>query len=64
MHVQDGVIEDLIKDMKECIAICSKEPSKPVEGMGVVYGMAQAIPDRSIVSDIACTYLESIYETK
>jgi len=64
MHTQEGIIEDLIKDMHECIAICAKEPTKPVDGLGIVYGMAQAIPDRAIVSDIACNFLNSIYETK
>lgn len=63
MHVQDGVAEAFLKDIKECVAICMKDPGKKVEGVGVVYGMAQSIPDRSLVSDIACQYLNSIYET-
>ena len=45
------------------VAECMKLPDKSAEGMGVVYGMAQSIPDRSIVSDIACQYLNSIYDT-
>lgn len=28
-----------------------------------VYGMAQSIPDRSIVGDITCLFLDSLYFT-
>lgn len=63
MHVQDGVADAFLADFKDSVAECMKLPDKSAEGMGVVYGMAQAIPDRAIVSDIACQYLNSIYDT-
>ena len=63
MHVQEGVAEAFLNDFKECVAECRKFPDKSAEGLGVVYGMAQSIPDRSIVSDIACQYLNCLYDT-
>jgi len=63
MHVQDGVASAFLDDFKVCVEKCMKEPGKKAEGLGVVYGMAQSIPDRSMVSDIACQYLNSIYDT-
>lgn len=30
----------------------------------VIYGMAQSIPDRTMVSDIASVFLETIYNLK
>lgn len=63
MHVQEGVADAFLADLATAVAECMKLPDKSAEGMGVVYGMAQSIPDRSIVSDIACQYLNSIYDT-
>lgn len=63
MHVQEGVADAFLDDFTACVSECMKLPDKSAEGMGVVYGMAQSIPDRSMVSDIACQYLNSIYDT-
>lgn len=63
MHVQEGVAEAFVRDVKQSVAACMKDPEKKVEGASVIYGMAQSVPDRSMVSDIACQYLNSIYET-
>ena len=30
---------------------------------GALYGMAQSIPDRSLVSELACGYLDAYYST-
>jgi sphinganine-1-phosphate aldolase len=40
-----------------------KDPKKPVEGKMALYGTAQAIPDRSVVSDFTKLYLDSLYYT-
>lgn len=63
MHVQEGVADAFIRDIKSCVKVCLQDPSKQAGGLGVVYGMAQSIPDRSVVSDCACLFLNSIYET-
>lgn len=64
MHVQPGVADDFIRDLKEGVRVCMKNPDKKIDGIGVIYGLAQSIPDRSIVSDIARLYLDGLYQTK
>ena len=38
-------------------------PFEKSEGLGVIYGMAQSLPDRSMVSDIASHYIDGLYTT-
>lgn len=63
MHVPENVIEEFIVDLKNSIKICISEPKKKTTSAGAIYGMAQSIPDRSMVSDIACQYLNAISST-
>ncbi|UXI15777.1 Zinc finger protein 658 [Sarcoptes scabiei] len=63
MHVPENVIEEFIVDLKNSIKICMSEPKKKTTSAGAIYGMAQSIPDRSMVSDIACQYLNAISST-
>jgi len=41
-----------------------KTPGKKAEGAGAIYGMAQAVPDRSIVDNIARCFIDTLYENK
>lgn len=63
MHTREGVADSLLKDMKEITAKLLANPDDPSEGMGVIYGMAQRLPDRSLVADIACSFLDGLYTT-
>lgn len=64
MHVQKGVANAFLNDMRQCLAVCMADPGKKEkEGMGVIYGLAQSIPDRTMVQEIACKYLDSILAT-
>ena len=40
-----------------------KDPKACEAGSAAVYGMAQSIPDRSVVDQITRTYLDSLYAT-
>lgn len=40
-----------------------KKPKKPVEGRIAMYGVAEALPDRSIVGEITRCFLDSMYYT-
>jgi sphinganine-1-phosphate aldolase len=40
-----------------------KDPNAEAGGKAAMYGMAQSIPDRSIVSEIACGYFDAYYCT-
>ena len=47
-HMQPGVIDQLITDVKEIAEhLCSKPPSQP-SGAAAMYGMAAQIPDRLV----------------
>ncbi|XP_071479560.1 sphingosine-1-phosphate lyase 1-like [Diadema antillarum] len=58
-----GVAETFIKDVEECTAEIMKTPNEKAQGTAAVYGTAQSIPDRSLVSDLAKGYLDAYYST-
>uniref|UniRef100_A0A2P2I317 sphinganine-1-phosphate aldolase n=1 Tax=Hirondellea gigas TaxID=1518452 RepID=A0A2P2I317_9CRUS len=62
-HTKPGVAERFIKDVSDLAAELSQLPRTDSEGSAALYGMAQSLPDRSIVEDIACVYLDASYDT-
>ena len=63
MHTRAGVAEQLLHDMREVAAELLASPSSKSTGQAAVYGMAQALPDRTLVGDIAKHYLDAYYST-
>ena len=59
VHTAPGVLELLLKDLKASVAECMLDPSKKPEGEAAMYGMAQQLPDRSIVAEIGSLYLDA-----
>ncbi len=39
----------------------SQSPGKFKDGMGAIYGMAESIPDRSLVHELARDYIDALY---
>ncbi|KAJ8248172.1 hypothetical protein GJAV_G00239130 [Gymnothorax javanicus] len=64
LHTQPGVAEQFVKDVTEQVAIIMKNPQEKTTGMGAIYGMAQSIPDRSMVTEISCGFLDCLYSTE
>ncbi|KAG7279818.1 hypothetical protein CRUP_013728 [Coryphaenoides rupestris] len=64
LHTQPGVANRFVSDVKEQVAIIMKNPKEKTTGMGAIYGMAQSIPDRSMVSEISCGFLDCLYSTE
>lgn len=64
MHAQKHVADEFLNDVKEVVAECLREPRQPSDGLAVVYGMAQSLPDRSMVSDISKQYIDGLYRTE
>ncbi|XP_790556.2 sphingosine-1-phosphate lyase 1 [Strongylocentrotus purpuratus] len=58
-----GVAEQFIQDVKECTEEIMKTPNEKASGSAALYGTAQAIPDRSLVTDMARGYLDAYYST-
>lgn len=60
-HMQPGVIDQLITDVREIAEhLCSKPPSQP-SGAAAMYGMAAQIPDRSIVGELGKEFWNLYY---
>lgn len=63
LQTKPGVADRFIEDVKTVTAKCLADPKACDKGSAAVYGMAQSIPDRSIVNEITWTYLDSLYVT-
>ncbi|XP_071829993.1 sphingosine-1-phosphate lyase 1-like [Apostichopus japonicus] len=57
------VSDQFIKDVRDCVKEVMKDPGKKAEGAAALYGTAQAIPDRSIITEMARGYLAACYNT-
>eukprot|EP00112_Aurelia_sp_Birch-Aquarium-sp1_P009240 Seg2040.7 transcript_id=Seg2040.7/GoldUCD/mRNA.D3Y31 product="Sphingosine-1-phosphate lyase 1" protein_id=Seg2040.7/GoldUCD/D3Y31 len=58
-----GVADRFISDIKHEVAELMKNPTGATTGVGALYGMAQSIPDRSLVTELARGYLDAYYST-
>ncbi|KAJ8961993.1 hypothetical protein NQ314_005775 [Rhamnusium bicolor] len=61
MHTQPGVADNFLKDVRDALSEIMENPSLPVEGKMALYGVAQELPDRSIVGDFTKLFLDSMY---
>ncbi|XP_023281589.1 sphingosine-1-phosphate lyase 1 isoform X2 [Seriola lalandi dorsalis] len=64
LHTQPGVADQFIRDVREQVAVILKNPKEKTTGMGAIYGMAQSIPDRSMVTEISRGFLDCLYSTE
>ncbi|XP_054159200.1 sphingosine-1-phosphate lyase-like [Oppia nitens] len=64
MHTKPEVVDSFLKDIKTVVNECLLTPKDNTGGLGVIYGMAQSLPDRSLVTDIASHYIDGIYTTE
>uniref|UniRef100_A0A671XMR4 sphinganine-1-phosphate aldolase n=1 Tax=Sparus aurata TaxID=8175 RepID=A0A671XMR4_SPAAU len=64
LHTRPGVADRFIRDVQEQVAIIMKNPKEKTTGMGAIYGMAQSIPDRSMVTEISQGFLDCLYSTE
>ena len=62
LHTQEGVADRFIRDITECTAEIMKDPKAESTGSAAVYGMAQNIPDRSVITELACGFMDLYYK--
>ncbi|XP_029464919.1 sphingosine-1-phosphate lyase 1 isoform X2 [Rhinatrema bivittatum] len=62
-HLKPGVTAQFVKDVRESVAEIMKDPGAKTTGMGAIYGMAQSIPDRSMVTEVSRAFLDCLYNT-
>ncbi|XP_042712819.2 sphingosine-1-phosphate lyase 1 isoform X2 [Chrysemys picta bellii] len=63
LHTKPGIAEQFLEDVRDCVLEIMKDPKAKTTGMGAIYGMAQSIPDRNMVSEISHAYLDCLYST-
>jgi len=63
LHTKPGVADTFLKDVHEAVVEIMKDPGQPVDDKMAVYGYAQGIPDRSIVSEVTSCFLDAMYYT-
>ncbi|XP_055381213.1 sphingosine-1-phosphate lyase [Condylostylus longicornis] len=61
MHTVNGIAEAFVKDVKLAVNDILKNPSEKVEGKMAIYGVAQSVPDRSLVGDFTKAFIDSMY---
>ncbi|KAL0833011.1 hypothetical protein ABMA28_001131 [Loxostege sticticalis] len=60
-HTAEGVAERFVSDVRSAARECLTSGSGPVQGKMAIYGVAQEISDRSLVSDITKYFIDSMY---
>ncbi|KAJ8920412.1 hypothetical protein NQ315_005278 [Exocentrus adspersus] len=61
MHTKPGVADKFLNDVRDSLTEIMKNPSLPVDAEMAIYGVAQELPDRSIVGDFTRLFLDSMY---
>merc|ERR1719223_350402 len=60
-HTSEGVAENFLRDLAAAAAPLYANPGEKTTGAGAMYGMAQALPDRSIVEEVCKAYIDCVY---
>lgn len=63
-HTVEGIADTFLSDVKDCVTEIMKNPGVPTTGSAAIYGMAQQIPDRSLVSELVWAYLDACYNVR
>jgi len=63
LHSKPGVAEKLLQDLELCVTELAQSPGGKTDEGAAVYGLSQTIPDRSVVGEIAATFIETILDT-
>ncbi|OQR78884.1 sphingosine-1-phosphate lyase-like [Tropilaelaps mercedesae] len=64
VHTQNNVASRFLKDLREVVDELIKDPNQKVSSEAAVYGLAQTIPDRSIIKELLFSYMDVIYSTE
>jgi len=61
-HTKEGIIENFLRDLHIATDKVRNTPDE-LTGRAAVYGMAQQIPDKSLVSELAAGFMDILYST-
>ena len=59
-HTQPGVAERFLDDLRECVSYVKENPAAGGR-MAPLYGMANTIPDRGVISETLKNYMDGWY---
>lgn len=54
------VVQEFLNDLKDSVREVRDNPEKYKNGTGAIYGMAASIPDKSLVGQVAMSYLDAM----
>ncbi|CAI2165892.1 18055_t:CDS:2 [Funneliformis geosporum] len=54
-------LRDLRESIKEIKEIKESDPNRKLSGSAAIYGMAASLPDKSIVNEVACGFLDALF---
>ena len=60
-YLTQKAVEDFINDVREIADRLRNDPNAKEEGMAAMYGLAAAIPDRSLIDEIARGFIDALY---
>lgn len=58
-----AAVDDLLKDLEEVVEACRGKPKEKKGDTAALYGVAGALPDKSIVRELATGFLDTLYKT-
>jgi len=61
-HTKEGIIDNFLRDLHIATDKVRNTPDE-LTGRAAVYGMAQQIPDKSLVSELAAGFMDILYST-
>ncbi|KAM3913487.1 sphingosine-1-phosphate lyase 1 [Leptodactylus fuscus] len=64
LHTKPGVAQLFVQDVRDSVSVIMEDPTAKTTGAGAIYGMAQTIPDRSLVTEISKAFLDCLYLTE
>lgn len=63
-HTLPGVAQRLVKDVKECVVDIMSRGDRKLGKTAAMYCSSQAVPDKSVISDVAFIFLDACYSTE
>ena len=58
-----GAVDDLLKDLEAAVEACRGNATQKKGDAAALYGVAGALPDKSIVNELATGFLDTLYKT-
>ena len=58
-----AAVDDLIKDLEETVEAVRGNATEKKGDAAALYGVAGALPDKSIVKELASGFLDTLYKT-